>query len=150
MARTADPPPGDDALVLLDTQVWIWAVTNVPERVAAHIPALVTRAATEDRLRISAVSVWEAAQAISRGRIPIRGTLDAWLDEGISGLRARVWPLDRHVALESVRLPGLKHKDPGDRFIIATARLRGALLVTTDREILAYGTAGHVRVLDAR
>jgi PIN domain nuclease of toxin-antitoxin system len=46
-------------------------------------------------------------------------------------------------------LPGELHRDPADRILIATARLTGAALVTSDERILAYAKHGHVRVVDA-
>jgi PIN domain nuclease of toxin-antitoxin system len=46
-------------------------------------------------------------------------------------------------------LPGEIHSDPADRFLIATARTRRAVLATHDEKIIAYGKAGHVKVLAA-
>ena len=136
--------------LLLDTQVWIWAVNNEIGRVGRHVPDLLTHAAADRRAHVSAVSVWEAAHAIHRGRVVVRAPLDTWIERAVTAFGGYVWPMDRDVALESVRLPGLTHRDPADRFLIATARVRGARLVTVDREILGYGAAGHVTVLDAR
>lgn len=136
--------------LLLDTQIWIWAANGASDRVGGHLPELLSHAALEGRVRLSAVSVWEAAHAIVRGRVVVRGTVEGWIERAVTAFGGHVWSLDRHVALESVRLPALSHRDPGDRFLIATARLRGARLVTTDREILSYGAAGHLAVLDAR
>jgi PIN domain nuclease of toxin-antitoxin system len=51
--------------------------------------------------------------------------------------------------VESVNLPSIFHNDPADRFIVATARLRGFALVTADSAILDYSSAGHVKVIDA-
>jgi PIN domain nuclease of toxin-antitoxin system len=48
-----------------------------------------------------------------------------------------------------VRLPGEIHRDPADRFLIATARHLGVPLMTIDERILAYGAAGHVQTVDA-
>jgi PIN domain nuclease of toxin-antitoxin system len=44
-------------------------------------------------------------------------------------------PLNKHVAMESRRIK-LTHKDPGDRFIAATALVYDLVLVTADRELL--------------
>ena len=41
--------------------------------------------------------------------------------------------------------PGELHRDPADRILVATARLTGASLVTSDERILTYARRGHVR-----
>ena len=53
------------------------------------------------------------------------------------------------IAIESTRLPGELHRDPADRILIATARLTGAALVTSDDRILNYARPGDVRVINA-
>ena len=42
--------------------------------------------------------------------------------------------------------PGL-HEDPGDRLLVATARVLGLAIVTRDRKILDYAAMGHVKVV---
>lgn len=42
------------------------------------------------------------------------------------------------------------HKDPSDRFIVAEARRRNAVLITCDRLMIDYARQGHVLVYDAR
>jgi PIN domain nuclease of toxin-antitoxin system len=44
-------------------------------------------------------------------------------------------------------LPGDFHAAPMDRMIVATARHLGMPVVTSDRKILAYAEAGHVKVV---
>lgn len=58
-----------------------------------------------------------------------------------------VLPVDAAVARESNLLPGLFHEDPADRIMIATARVHGLTILTSDEKILAYP---HVRSLDTR
>ena len=53
------------------------------------------------------------------------------------------------IALEGARLPGAFHGDPADRLIAATARHHDAELMTVDRAILAYASAGHLKAIDA-
>ena len=42
------------------------------------------------------------------------------------------------------------HKDPSDRFIVAEARRRNAVLVTCDALMIDYARAGNAVVFDAR
>jgi PIN domain nuclease of toxin-antitoxin system len=45
------------------------------------------------------------------------------------------------------KAPGDVHRDPADRFLVATARALDIPIVTRDAAILAYASAGHVRAL---
>jgi PIN domain nuclease of toxin-antitoxin system len=45
---------------------------------------------------------------------------------------------------------GKPHKDPNDRFLVATARRKNAALVTCDQIILDYARTGHLLACDAR
>ncbi len=44
-------------------------------------------------------------------------------------------------------LPGLLHGDAADRILVTMAREHDLTIITRDRAILAYGAAGHVKVL---
>ncbi len=46
--------------------------------------------------------------------------------------------LNPEVAVASTRLPGEFHRDPADQIIVATARVEGSPLVTSDEKILRY------------
>jgi PIN domain nuclease of toxin-antitoxin system len=50
-------------------------------------------------------------------------------------LPSREVPLTHEIALAAHRLP-LPHKQPGDRFLAATAKLLGLILVMQDPELL--------------
>jgi PIN domain nuclease of toxin-antitoxin system len=49
--------------------------------------------------------------------------------------------------IDSCFLPGKLSRDPGDRIIVATARENDLTILTRDRKILDYSTAGHVLAL---
>ncbi len=55
--------------------------------------------------------------------------------------------LTPEIAIDASYLPGNFHGDPGDRFIVATARHLGAPIVTRDRRIIAYASDGHVQAI---
>jgi PIN domain nuclease of toxin-antitoxin system len=46
--------------------------------------------------------------------------------------------VDNAIALRSVALERCPHRDPADRFIVATALATGATLVTGDRRLRGY------------
>jgi PIN domain nuclease of toxin-antitoxin system len=57
--------------------------------------------------------------------------------------------LPAEIALESCFLPGRLHDDPADRFIVATARIEKATLVTRDERLLTYAKHGLISALSA-
>jgi PIN domain nuclease of toxin-antitoxin system len=56
--------------------------------------------------------------------------------------------LDAATAAESTLLPSEPHGDSADRFLIAGARTRGVILAKRDQNIINYGKAGFVRILE--
>jgi PIN domain nuclease of toxin-antitoxin system len=60
-----------------------------------------------------------------------------WFTEALASHRLTLAALSVEVMLAANSLPW-HHRDPADRFIIATARASGAAVVTTDRRFTAY------------
>jgi len=42
------------------------------------------------------------------------------------------------IAIASTRLPGEFHRDPADQLIVATARVYGCALISSDARIIGY------------
>lgn len=59
----------------------------------------------------------------------------------------RLAALTAEIAIDTSYLPGAFHSDPADRMVVATARRLGAAVVTRDRKILDYASAGHVAAM---
>lgn len=135
---------GEGRGYLLDTHVWFWLATGDP-CVPAELAAQLDEAASEGRLFLSQISTWEVALKVSIGKIRLSVPVARWLTDATAGLTLLDLPLD--VVVDATGLPGDFHKDPADRFIVATARAHRLRLVTADAAILAYGRAGHVEVL---
>ncbi len=80
-----------------------------------------------------------------RGRITLPAAPEIWradlLQAGVHEI-----PLDGRIAQLATRLEGM-HRDPADRFIVATAILNTALLLTADQNILSW--QGELKVLVA-
>lgn len=124
-------------MILLDTHALIWWVSG-DARLSAPIAKLIKQNLAEHSVLISAISAWEVAQLVARDRLVLSRPVSDWLDlvQAIDGVR--FVPIDQRVAVESVNLPGDFHKDPADRFLVATARLLGATLISCDDKIRAY------------
>lgn len=134
--------------LLLDTHIWLWYAEGVADRLTPASVKKLDDARKEGGLLISAISVWEIGAQLARGRIQLSVPLRDWVDKALAAPGIRFAPLDAAAAAESTLLPGKPHRDPADRFLIATARTHGAALATRDAHIIDYGKGGFVRVLE--
>jgi len=99
----------------------------------------IQQAAADSNLLVSVISVWEVGLLESKNRIELAMDCETWIREALATPGLRLAGLTTRIALLSTRLPGEFHGDPADRFLMATARVEGARLMTKDREILSYG-----------
>ena len=77
--------------------------------------------------------------AYELGRIKLRLPLRDWLEAAVAPplvVRAGISPA---VAAEVAMLPVTFHRGPADRILVATARVLGATLVTSDERIADAG-----------
>jgi PIN domain nuclease of toxin-antitoxin system len=102
---------------------------------------------TAGEFHVSAISAWEIGLLVSKGRINLtRGPIE-WFRSFVDEREIRLLDVTPEIMVGSSFLPGPLHGDPADRIIIATAREHDLTIITRDRAILAYGTAGHVKTL---
>jgi PIN domain nuclease of toxin-antitoxin system len=100
----------------------------------------IARAQLEGRLFLSPIIGWEAALALAKrdGR-PDLGGRDGgtWFRAARRLPGAALVPIGSTIALEAARVPGVYGRgDPGDCFIIATARMKRVPVVTRDRAMI--------------
>jgi PIN domain nuclease of toxin-antitoxin system len=121
------------------------------DRLHARALGAIEQAARASTLAVSAISVWELAMLVKRGRLRLTTAVSSWLEASLRPPGVRIIPVGAALALDSVQLPDFDHhKDPADRIIIATARRHGTLL-TCDESLLDWAVAHkHVRALDGR
>ena len=136
------------SLVLLDTHVWIWLL-NGDQKLNPKALKAVERSLSGEAVLLSAISPWEVAMLVSKGRLTLDRDVGEWVQQAIKIQGFRVEPISPEIAVASTRLPGNIHSDPADRLIAATARHLGAILITDDQLLLDYGTAGHLKTLKA-
>lgn len=134
--------------LLLDTHVWLWAQLGVPKRLSRAAVTAIQNAESEGALLVSVISIWELAMLEKRGRVALPMTLGAWIKAALNQPGVSVAPLTPEIMLESVHLPGDLHGDPADRMLVATARVVGATLVTSDSELIRYSRQRHVRAAE--
>jgi len=117
---------------LLDTHVWLWGLVD-PVRLRKKTRALL--AAPDATLWLSPISIWETSLLVERGRLELDTGPRTWIQDAIASSGVGEVPLNHEVALQSRELE-LKHDDPADRFIAATATVYQLALVTADDRLL--------------
>ena len=121
-------------MLLLDTHAAIWFATE-DESLGKRSRELAVAALKNGRLSISAVSFWEIALLVAKGRLravtPPAELRPLLLDAGVVELA-----LTGDIALHSAALD--LHGDPADRFIAATAIAHRATLATADERLLKW------------
>lgn len=136
-------------LVLLDTHAWVWLMSG-SDRLGPKARKAVQRSIADGAVLVSAISPWEVAMLVCKGRLVLDRDVGEWVNAAISQPGIRLEVLSPEIAVASTRLPGNLHGDPADRIIAATARHGEAILLTDDQLLLDYGKAGHLKTLRAR
>jgi PIN domain nuclease of toxin-antitoxin system len=119
-------------VILLDTHALVWAVA-APNRLSRTAALAIRQARAQDGVAISAITLWELANFVARGRIQAYGTQEAsvrLLSEGVT-----IRHVTAEIAALATQFPDDYPRDPADRLIGATARAEGLVLVTHDEKI---------------
>jgi PIN domain nuclease of toxin-antitoxin system len=128
-------------LIVIDTHIWIWWVHNHPSLESWMRAALISHEA--DRIAVSAISLWEIARLHADARLNLGRPIAEWFEIALAYPGIQLVDLTPGIAIDANNLPGLFHKDPADRMIVATARTLGCELLTADHKILEYS---HVKI----
>ena len=123
-------------MIVLDTHTWVWWVHG-DERLT-RTQAEVIEANETNVIGVSAISCWEIAKLVEYGRLELPCSLEEWFEEALSYPGICLLELTPEIAIESTQLPGEFHRDPADQMIVATARVYGCPLVTSDGRLLEY------------
>ena len=123
-------------MIVLDTHAWVWWVHGDARLTTAQ--AEIIRTNETDVIGVSAISCWEIAKLVERGRLELPCSVEEWFERALSYPGIRLLELTPEIAIESTRLPGEFHRDPADQIIVATARVWGCTLVTSDTRICKY------------
>jgi len=120
--------------VLLDTHAWLWWLVPgnpLPRRVRDRLDELASRS----EVYLSAISLWEAQMAVSRGRVELSQPFAQWIVEATDPSLVKLVPLDVEVVIALGELPAGFHGDPADRLIASTSRCKRLPLATWDKAL---------------
>lgn len=120
--------------LLLDTCAILWLVSD-PDRFSPDVRAAIADAPL---VCYSPISAWEIALKSSLGQLALPLPPREWFSRAVLHHGLEPIPLREEILFRSTELPW-HHKDPADRFIIATALVDNLPVVTGDSRFAAYG-----------
>ena len=130
--------------MILDTHTLLWVDRNDP-KLGTMARLQIEADWRAGLLVVSAISFWEATMLAERDRISLPTSPERWRANWLRAGLVEI-PIDGRIALQSCQLTNF-HRDPADRFIVATALDRNLPLMTADKKILEW--EGTLNRLDA-
>ena len=138
--------------ILLDTHALYWFVSG---QGLLALEALVAIGQNQQagELFVSPISAWEMAVASQKRQIDSRPHLgddspDRWFRDAVRAVGARVVPIRQRISCEAARVATeTGHRDPGDCFLIATARVRRIPIVTRDAQMLDLAKRNYLQII---
>lgn len=132
-------------MIILDTHVLLWLVAG-DNKLGTKTRAVIDKAYQQNNVGVCAISFWEVALFKQKSRIEFDDDVANWRKELLrQGVLEIV--IDGDLGVYSTMLEDF-HSDPADRFIVASALLNRATLLTADNKILNWNTS--LKCMDAR
>lgn len=140
--------------ILLDTHALYWLVSG---EYALTEEALVAIGENQQAgsLYVSPITSWELSVATQKNRVAGRPHLGEeaparWFRDAVAVTDAKIIPIKQRISCEAAEIVIAKgHKDPGDCFLMATARVRKLTLVTRDNimQQIAAADPGYLNII---
>jgi len=123
---------------LLDTHIWIW-IHLAPWKLAPEVMHHLENPANE--LWLSPLSIWELVLLVEKKRLELDADLGDWVQYSVEELDLQEASFTSAIAHE-LPFTLLGYRDPGDRFLVATAKVYDLILVTADQRLYAQEMHG--------
>jgi PIN domain nuclease of toxin-antitoxin system len=122
-----------DFTVFLETCALLYLASG-SDRLSDHAVRMVDNAKAAF---ISPISAWEISLKCVRGQLSLPEEPEPWFETAISVHSLELYHLTPSILMHANRLPW-HHRDPADRFIIASALDAKAALISTDEKMRQY------------
>ena len=122
-------------MIVLDTHVLVWADRD-DRKLGRKSRTLIDQLWAIGKVAVPAIAFWEVGLLQARRRLELPISVREWRDAVLAAGVIEL-PLDGAIAVRALDLSGL-HDDPADRFIVATALVHGAALMTADERLLDW------------
>ena len=122
--------------LLIDTCALLWLASS-PERITADVRRQIAESETR---YVSSMTFWEIIFKHQIGKLKLGLDPVVWLERVEKKFALTVVGVSHKMMVNAALLP-LHHRDPADRFIIATALNMKLPVVTNDDNFLKYGVS---------
>ncbi len=122
-------------MIVLDTHIWVWWVTDSEGFTPRYRELIETHQVRG--LGVSIFSCWEVAKLVEKGRLTLSLPVEEWLNTALAYPGIQLLNLSVPIIVQATQLPGF-HKDPAAQIIVATAKVHDFPVLTADKKILDY------------
>ena len=122
-------------IAVLDTHIALWSYDR-SRRLTRNQTRMLAQNDADHPFGVADISLWEIAMLVELGRVRLALPVDEWLARATAAPRVEVQPVTPAIASEMIALGSTRDCDPADRIIVATARVLGVPLVTSDARII--------------
>ena len=119
--------------LLLDTHIWLWSFRE-PHKLTSQVQQSLSDPGSI--LFLSPISIWEVMILLEKKRLEMHEDFAQWFACSVDDLGLNEAVLNWRVTHE-LRFILPNHKDPADRFLVATAIAYDLVLVTADRKLMS-------------
>ena len=123
-----------EPVLVLDTCALLWLTSGSPD-LSEDALSQIENASI---VYVSAISGWEISLKFEREQLILPLEPEEWFSLALEKHSLTLYPLDLAVLCLANKLPPV-HRDPADRFIIASAVREKAAVVTADENFRKYG-----------
>ena len=122
---------------MLDTHALFWLVSG-EDALTEQALVAIGESQAAGTLFVSPITSWELSIATQKNRVAGRPHLGdespaRWFQQAVAATEAKVIAINQRISCEAAEVViATGHRDPGDCFLIATARVRKLALVTRD------------------
>ncbi|MGX5800600.1 type II toxin-antitoxin system VapC family toxin [Bradyrhizobium sp. Arg314] len=136
---------------LLDTHALYWLVTAA-DTLSEEALIAIAEGQAAGTLYVSPITAWELTIA---SRKPAHkdppnlgaGTPSKWFS-AVTATGAKIVPIKQRIACEAASvITDTGHKDPGDCYLIATARVRKVPIITRDAIMLGLASPNYLAII---
>ena len=139
--------------ILLDTHVLYWLVSETEPLSNDALIAIGENQET-GTLYVSPIPAWELAIAARKPAHKNPPDLGAnsparWFSAAVEATAAKIIPIRQRIAIEAAAVvTATGHKDPGDCYLIATARVRRIPIMTRDGVMRGFAAPDYLQITD--
>ncbi len=121
--------------ILLDTHVFLWAITDSPKLSVQQRDLFLDEA---NEVHMSVASLWEMLIKAGLGKLPLPEPAIEYLVRQMDQNRILLLPIRIAHLAELQKLPPL-HRDPFDRMLVAQAKAEKMRMLSVDVRMRDYG-----------